>query len=653
MPVRRSLQCEQLEDRRLLAAVADTYSMLEDGVLKVIQPGVQINDTPSGQKISLDGEPVGGVVEIDEQGGFVFIPSPDFFGKASFNYKAESEGGEPTGAKVTIVVKGIEDAPRGESDAYTTEMNLKLTVAKDKGILANDVEPDGEPLVMALVDTTTNGKLDLKADGSFVYVPNENYLGADSFTYTITDGKAITRPISVLIDVTIIQHIQNKPDTFATDEDTVLRVPAPGVLGNDIPVDRPLQARIVESPKFGVLTFQDDGSFEYEPAVNFNGQDTFTYRAFDLLEDGSINRITPITKVTLDVRPVNDAPVGKADRYETNVNRPLVVGQISGLARPWVGNGHYYEWVERPGTWEQAKAFAESQSLQGVAGHLATITSEAELRFVRENLPLKSGWLGGSRTEAEEDLTKGWSWVTDEEWDLALWDSAQPALPPSALNVALATDVLGTPYSWVVADARSKLEYVLVEYPVGKAPEGPLTNDTDLDGDVVSFAKVDKPPAHGEVRMSTNGYFEYRPNRGFYGTDSFTYWPNDGGLDAAAPAKITIEVLPVPAFEGDFDLDDDVDLNDFGVFKRNFGRAGDLTEGDADGDGDIDLSDFGVLKQNFGKTSDPPIRLPGDAPRLPAARALLATRVLPTPTDEALDAARVALAIQQVLDGED
>jgi len=636
-----------LEDRRLLAAVADSYSMQEDGVLKVIQPGVQLNDTPAGQKISLDGEPVGGTVEIDEQGGFVFVAEPDFFGKASFTYKAENEAGDATTAKVTIVVKPIDDAPRGAPDAYTTEMNLKLSVTKAKGILSNDVEPDNEPLVMAPVDTTTHGKLDLKSDGSFVYVPDKDYLGPDRFTYTISDGKTVTEPISVIIDVTIIQHIQPKADTFATDEDTVLHVAAPGVLANDIEVDLPLQARIVESPKFGVLTFQDDGSFDYEPPLNFNGQDFFTYRAYDSAADGAIGRISDITKVTIDVRPVNDAPVGKADSYETNVNRPLTIGQFSGLARPWVGNGHYYEWVERAGTWEQAKAFAESQSLQGVAGHLATITSAAELRFIQENLPLKSGWLGGVRDAAEEDVTKGWSWVTDEEWDLTLWDSAQPALPPNALNVALATDAQGTPYSWVVADARSKLQYVLVEYPVGKAPEGPLTNDKDLDGDVVSFARVDKPPTHGDVRMNSNGYFIYRPNRGFYGTDSFTYWPNDGTLDAAVAVKITIEVKPVPAFAGDFDLDDDVDLADFGMLKKNFGAAGDLTKGDADGDGDIDLADFGLLKRNFGKTSDPPILLPGDDSPAPAVP------VTPQPVDEALAAARLALAIGQALEAEE
>ncbi len=640
--MRRNLRCEQLEDRRLLAAVDDTYSMLEDGVLKIIQPGVLLNDTPADAKVSVDGEPVGGTVELNEQGGFVFIAAPDFNGKASFGYKAEVEGSEPTIAKVTIDIEPIEDEPRGSPDAYTTEMNLELTVAKDKGILANDVEPDGQALVMKLVDTTKHGKLELQLDGSFVYTPETDYLGADLFTYTISDGTTTTEPISVLIDVTIIMRIQGKADTFATNEDEVLRVPAPGVLANDIEVDLPLQARMLVGPTTGIVTFEDDGSFVYTPPLNFNGTDSFTYRAYDLTPEGAIGRLSDSTEVTIEVLPVNDPPVGKADRYEVNVNRPLVVGQVSGLARPWVGNGHYYEWVERPGTWAEAKAFAESQSLKGVAGQLATITTEAELRFLRENLPTKSGWLGASRATPSDDATKGWTWVTDEEWDLTLWDSAQPVLPPGALEVALATDHLGTPYGWVAADARDELQYVLVEYPVGEVPEGPLTNDRDLDGDVVSFARVDQPPAHGVVRMNTNGYFEYRPNRGFYGNDSFTYFPNDGALDAESAVKITVRVLPIPELAGDFDLDDDVDLADFAVLKQHFGQTGDVTEGDANDDGLVDLADFGLLKRNFGKKVDPPIQLPGDDPAPPPVDA--------TQTPDSLHEAMLGLAINAALE---
>jgi hypothetical protein len=157
----------------------------------------------------------------------------------------------------------------------------------------------------------------------------------------------------------------------------------------------------------------------------------------------------------------------------------------------------------------------------------------------------------------------------------------------------------------MAADARAALPGVWIEYPVQSVPIGPLANDRDVDGDAVSFAKVDEGPQHGELHMNSNGFFEYRPNRTFYGDDSFTYFASDGLLDSESPIKVTIHVLPIPLFAGDFDLDDDVDLSDFGILKLNFGVGDHVTEGDADGDGDADLSDFGLLKQNFGRSVQP------------------------------------------------
>ena len=92
------------------------------------------------------------------------------------------------------------------------------------------------------------------------------------------------------------------PDSFLTDEDTLLSVPAPGVLGNDIdPEDDPLSAILVSTTTSGDLTFNSDGSFEYMPNPNFNGVDSFTYKA----NDGESNSIT--TTVTITVNAIDDA----------------------------------------------------------------------------------------------------------------------------------------------------------------------------------------------------------------------------------------------------------------------------------------------------------------------------------------------------------
>jgi len=71
-------------------------------------------------------------------------------------------------------------------------------------------------------------------------------------------------------------------DTYSVNEDTTLTVNAPGVLGNDSDVDgNSLSAVPVSGPSHGTLTLNGDGSFSYSPAANFNGTDSFTYKAND------------------------------------------------------------------------------------------------------------------------------------------------------------------------------------------------------------------------------------------------------------------------------------------------------------------------------------------------------------------------------------
>src|SRR4029077_1477772 len=109
-------------------------------------------------------------------------------------------------------------------------------------------------------------------------------------------------------------------DAFSTDEDTPLAVPAPGVLGNDSDLDGDsLTAALVSGPAHGALALNPDGSFSYEPAADFNGVDSFTYRA----NDGRAN--SSIATVALTVNAVNDPPVAVDDAFSTNEDTPLSV----------------------------------------------------------------------------------------------------------------------------------------------------------------------------------------------------------------------------------------------------------------------------------------------------------------------------------------
>ena len=97
-------------------------------------------------------------------------------------------------------------------------------------------------------------------------------------------------------------------------------MPAPGVLGNDSDPDgNPLSAVLVSGPSHGTLTLNANGSFSYGPAGNFNGGDSFIYRA----SDGSLDS-NPAT-VAITITAANDGPTAAEDAYNTAEDTVLTV----------------------------------------------------------------------------------------------------------------------------------------------------------------------------------------------------------------------------------------------------------------------------------------------------------------------------------------
>ena len=79
----------------------------------------------------------------------------------------------------------------------------------------------------------------------------------------------------------------------------------PGVLRNDSDAERDrLTARLVARPKHGSLTLRADGSFVYTPRRNYNGTNSFTYRA------SGGGATSGIARVTIKVLPVPEPPPG-------------------------------------------------------------------------------------------------------------------------------------------------------------------------------------------------------------------------------------------------------------------------------------------------------------------------------------------------------
>ena len=210
------------------------------------------------------------------------------------------------------------------SDDYELDENASLDVLAADGVLSNEINPDNLLLEAELVPGSgpTNGTLEFNSDGSFSYTPNPDWHGLDRFSYRAVSGETQSNPARVNLMVLSTNHAPvGVPDEYSTSENTPLEVPAErGVLANDTDEDGEfLTAQLYSTASFGALIFHEDGSFEYYPYSYITGTDSFTYRAYDG-EDYSA-----ITTVTINLTPLDDAPVAFPDNYSTFPSQLLYI----------------------------------------------------------------------------------------------------------------------------------------------------------------------------------------------------------------------------------------------------------------------------------------------------------------------------------------
>jgi ELWxxDGT repeat protein len=97
--------------------------------------------------------------------------------------------------------------PAGVPDQYATARNLQFSTVKITGVLRNDTDADGDVLHAVLVDGPLSGQLvAFNGDGSFIYKPNLNFTGTDTFTYRVVDSSNNPSPVTTLVAITIAQE---------------------------------------------------------------------------------------------------------------------------------------------------------------------------------------------------------------------------------------------------------------------------------------------------------------------------------------------------------------------------------------------------------------------------------------------------------------
>ena len=150
-------------------------------------------------------------------------------------------------------------------------------------MLANDTDVDaGTTLTATLVASRgERARVTLASTAASPTRRHANFNGTDSFTYTATDGTAVSNVATVTITVTAVNDAPVAVnDAATTAEETAV---SGNVLTNDTDVDAgtTLTATLVANAVERHRDAGADGSFTYTPTANFNGTDSFTYTASD------------------------------------------------------------------------------------------------------------------------------------------------------------------------------------------------------------------------------------------------------------------------------------------------------------------------------------------------------------------------------------
>jgi VCBS repeat-containing protein len=319
-------------------AVNDSYSVNEDTPLAVVSPGLLTNDTdvetiPLTVAIKVTDPLHGTIIAWGGNGSFTYMPNLNWFGVDSFTYKANDGALDSNVATVSITVNAVNDPPVAVNDNYSTNKNTPIAVPTPTGVgvIANDYDVEASPLTAIWVSgpIPAQGTVVLNANGSFLYTPALNFIGIATFTYKVNDGLLD----NLLPNATVTITVNNPPvavnDNYITNEDIPLTVPVAGVLANDTDSDgpAPIAAIKVSDPSNGTVVLSGNGSFTYTPALNYNGTDSFTYKANDGAADSNV------ATVTITVNAVNDAPVAGDDSYSAS---QLSVGVPGVVAAPGV-----------------------------------------------------------------------------------------------------------------------------------------------------------------------------------------------------------------------------------------------------------------------------------------------------------------------------
>ncbi|HBC3540161.1 tandem-95 repeat protein [Vibrio parahaemolyticus] len=227
-----------------------------------------------------------------------------------------SDGVNPTANDSdSLIVNRVNDAPTVENAIADQELSEDFATYT---IDLNDAFKDSDSALNFSVSGNSNVLVSIE-NGIATITPTADWNGSETLMFTATDPSGESVSQTVNFTVAPVADIVADKATVVEDTSTIIKV-----LGNDTfeGTDKVVSLDADNGPKNGTVIVNNDGTVTYTPDDNYVGKDTFTY----VVTSGGVSESTT---VTVNVTPVNDAPVAKDDIATTQEDTAVTIDVLS------------------------------------------------------------------------------------------------------------------------------------------------------------------------------------------------------------------------------------------------------------------------------------------------------------------------------------
>jgi hypothetical protein len=222
------------------------------------------------------GNPSSGTISsFTSAGAFVYQPNSNFTGTDSFAVRASDPMGNAASGMVTITVRP------DPLTLGTTTLSTNEDIPLSGQLTATDSDPNAGTLTFAQTGNPSGGAVSgFTSAGAFMYKPNANFTGADSFPVKVTDAIGDVATGMVMITVRVNQPPVAKNNVLRADGAALSSI---NVLSNaSDPDGDPLTVSIAQQPLVGTASVNADGTIQITSLPGgFKGVIRFQYSVAD------------------------------------------------------------------------------------------------------------------------------------------------------------------------------------------------------------------------------------------------------------------------------------------------------------------------------------------------------------------------------------